>query len=99
MKSNTITLIVLSLLIAGAAYWYFSGQSGTQAPLASSPVTDNTAQSQFEALVSELTPISFNTNIFSDQRFSALVDLTTPITPETPGRLDPFAPISGVTGQ
>ncbi len=100
MKSNTIVIIVVSLLIAGAAYWYFAGQSGTQAPLTALSVgADNPAQSQFQVLVSQLQPISFNTDIFSDPRFTSLVDLATPLVPETIGRIDPFAPISGVTGQ
>jgi len=44
-----------------------------------------------------LQPITFNTGIFSEPRFMALVDLATPITPETVGRFDPFAPVPGVS--
>ena len=50
---------------------------------------------QFETLVGELEPVSFNVGIFSDARFNALVDITTSVSPESFGRLDPLAPISG----
>lgn len=96
MKSNTIILIVITLVIAAGAFWYFGGQQGTEAPLTEAiPALDNPAESQFQVLVSQLQPISFNMEIFSDPRFTALVDLTTPITPESSGRVDPFAAISG----
>ncbi len=99
MKSNTTTIIILTLVIAAGAYWYFFTGSGNQPPLTSSAPTDNTAQTQFQSLVTELTPISFNTAIFSDPRFTSLIDLATPVSPEPSGRLDPFAPVPGVTGQ
>jgi hypothetical protein len=53
---------------------------------------------QFETLVGELQPISFNTGIFKDPKFDALVDITTSISPESSGRLDPLAPLSGGGG-
>jgi len=97
MKSN-ITPIVIAVLIAAAGlYWYFSSGTGNQAPITSSG-SENQAQTQFQTLVGELTPISFDTSIFSDPKFNALVDLTTPVSPEPSGRLDPFAVITGVNG-
>ena len=99
MKSNTTIVIILTLILAAGAYWYFFTGSGNQPPLTSSSPTENAAQTQFQSLVSELTPISFNTAIFSDPRFAALIDLTTPVSPEPSGRLDQFAPVPGVTGQ
>jgi hypothetical protein len=99
MNSNGITVVVITLILVGGGYWYFTSQSGNQPPLTSSTAgADNPAQSQFQALVSELSPISFNTDIFSDPRFTALVDLKTPIAPEAAGRIDPFAPIGGASG-
>lgn len=96
MKSNPVSLIIVTLVVAAGVYWYMATGSGEQPALtASSPL--NAAQTQFQVLVSELQPISFNSAIFSDPNFMSLVDITTPVTPETPGRLDPFAPISGVT--
>ena len=98
MKSNTILIIVLTLVIAAGAYWYFFMGTGNQPPLSTSVPTANPAQTQFQALVSELQPISFNTAIFSDPKFTSLVNLATPVAPEPSGRLDPFAPIPGVAG-
>ncbi len=92
IDSNTIFLIVATLIIAAGAYWYFSANTLNEAPLSAS-VAANQAQTQFQILVSEL-PISFDTAIFSESRFMALVDLTTPVTPEAIGRLDPFASIA-----
>lgn len=97
MKSNPTPFIIAILIAAAGVYWYISTGTGNQIPLtANEPV--NQAQTKFQTLVSELKSISFNTTIFSDSRFNALVDFTTPVSPETTGRLDPFAPIAGISG-
>lgn len=91
-------MIVGAIALLGAAgYWYLSSSSGTQQPIVSVGDTGSAAQSHFQALVSELNPISFDTSIFSDPRFGVLVNLETPISPEPKGRLDPFAAIAGVS--
>lgn len=99
MKSNTTILIVATLVVAAGAYWYFFTGTGNQPPLSTTLATSNSAQMQFQTLLSQLQTISFNTSIFKDSRFMALVDLTTPIQPETLGRLDPFAPVSGISNK
>lgn len=100
MKSNTIFLIISTLIVAAGAYWYFfTGTTGNEPPISSSGPPVSQAQTQFEALVGQLQIISFDTSIFQDARFNALVDITTPISPESSGRLDPLAPIPGVSGQ
>lgn len=93
LDSNTITLIIVTLVIAGGAYWYFFTGTGNQPPLTAMNATENKAQTKFQSLVTALTPISFDTAIFSDPRFNVLTDLTTQITPEFSGRVDPFAVI------
>lgn len=98
MKANTIILIVATIIVALGAYWYFFTGTGNEPPL-TEVSTSNETQVRFQTLVSQLQPITFNTGIFSDSRFMALIDLATPITPETEGRLDPFAPVSGVSGK
>jgi len=98
MKSNTIILIIIGILLAGGIYWYFFTGTGNQAPLTAALPTQNVAQTQFQDLVSKLQPISFNTAIFSNPKFMALTNLTTPIAPEPIGRPDPFASVPGVTG-
>lgn len=96
MKTNPVTLIIITLVVAAGAYW-FVGTGKDEQPALTTSSSQNAAQTQFQVLVSELKPISFNTAIFSDSNFMSLVDITTPVTPETPGRIDPFAPIPGVT--
>ncbi|MDO8566856.1 MAG: hypothetical protein Q7R58_01745 [bacterium] len=98
MKSNTIILVAAALVIAAGVFWYYSTKTGNEPPLTSLP-TENQAQTRFQMLVSELRPITFNTGIFSESRFMALVDLATPISPEAIGRLDPFSASLGVNGQ
>ena len=98
MKSNTIILIVATLIVASGAYWYFFTGTGNEPPITVVAV-DNQAQMQFQQLVSELKQISFDTTLFSDTHFKALIDLTTPVTPETVGRIDPFALVPGVSGK
>lgn len=97
MKSNTTITIVAILVVGAGLYWYFFTGTPEQPSLTTSG-TENSSQTKFKALISEL-PNSFNTQIFSDAHFTALVDLTTQISPEPPGRLDPFAPIAGVSGK
>lgn len=97
MKSNTIILIVVTLLIAaGAYYWYSSTQTGNETPLTEVTTKENQAQTRFQTLLGEL-PIKFDTSIFEKSNFTALVDLATPVTDETKGRPDPFAPVLGIS--
>lgn len=92
LDSNTILLIVATLIISAGAYWYFFTGTGNQSPLTTG-AQESSTQTHFKTLVSELKPVSFDISIFSEPSFMALVDLATPIEPETSGRLDPFAPI------
>lgn len=98
MKTNTTFIIIAALLVAIGAYWYFFTGTGNEPPLSTdAPITTNQAQTQFESLVGELQSISFKTSIFSDARFTSLVDITTSISPEPFGRTDPLAPISSAS--
>lgn len=95
-NANTLFLIIASLVVAGGIYWYFFTGSPAEEGSLSTGSSQSQAQAQFETLIGELGPISFDLTILSDPRFNALVDLATPITPEPLGRKDPFAPIPGV---
>ncbi len=96
MKSNIIILVVATLVIAAWAFWYYSTRTGNE-PSLSVSAEGNQAQTRFQTLVRELQAVSFDTSIFSDPRFMALIDLTTPIVSEVAGRVDPFAPVPGVS--
>ena len=95
LDSSTTLLILAAIVVAGGAYWFFF-TGGEEPPLSAG--TENQVQTQFKLLVSQLQPISFDTDIFSDPNFLSLVDLATPIAPETSGRIDPFAALSGASG-
>lgn len=97
MKSKTIPIIISALVVAAGLYWYFFTGTGNE-PSLTVTTSENSSQTKFKLLISEL-PTSFNTAIFSDPRFNALVDLTTQISPESSGRPDPFAPVAGVGGK
>jgi hypothetical protein len=88
---KNLALMALALLGLAALYWiFFSGQP--TAPIsASGPASPQ--ETQFLSLSSELSPISFDTDIFNDPRFMGLVDLSTPVSDEAKGRVDPFAPL------
>lgn len=100
--TSTIVTGLAVLVLLGGAYYFFSQSSSVDTPLSQTNVAGNAAQQKFASLVTQLTPISFDTRIFSDPRFSSLTDITTVITPEAAGRSDPFASFPGapsVTGQ
>jgi hypothetical protein len=93
MKLNVVTFLIVTLALVVGGYFFFTGTESQ--PLLEVSASDNPAQARFQALVSQLQPISFDTSIFSDPTFTSLVDLATPVAPEESGRLDPFAPLSG----
>lgn len=95
---NTIFLIVAALFVAGGLYWYFLMGAPEEQSLSAGAVQSQ-AQARFETLIGQLEPITFDLTILSDPRFTALVDLTTPLSPESAGRTDPFAPITGVSAK
>ncbi len=95
---NTIFLTVAALLVAGGLYWYFFMGAPDEQSLSAGAVQSQ-AQAQFETLIGQLDPITFDLTILRDPRFTALTDLSTPIEPESAGRTDPFAPITGVSAR
>lgn len=95
MKFNrqTFLYIALAIVAAGTAWFFLSGNSSGQEPPVSASAPTDPAVAQFLSLIDELGPIHFNTQLFSDPRFTSLVDIGTPITPEPVSRHDVFAPI------
>lgn len=80
------------LVILGVLYWYFFGGSSTPPPPVSETLPASDAAQEFLDLAGELATVSFDPTIFSDPRFSSLVDISTAVIPEAEGRPDPFAP-------
>ena len=96
---NTLFLIIATTVLLGGLYWYFFSGDETGPPLSVGVVGPTGAQARFETLIGQLEPITFDLTVLSDPRFDALVDLSTPVTPESSGRTDPFAPVPGVSSK
>lgn len=95
MKPNTIFVIFSALIVVVGVYWYSRADTGDQPFITASTPEENLSKIRFQTLVQGL-PTSFDTSIFSDVRFRALFDLTTQVSSEPAGRLDPFASIQEV---
>ncbi len=93
-KNNQTLLIGLgALVLVAVAYLTFFNKPDDTADIESQPVADSSAELYFVNLAGTLDPIAFDTQVLSDPRFTALIDISTAIVPENRGRTDPFAPI------
>jgi hypothetical protein len=95
---NITNIIILTLLLAAGAYWFFFTGGEQPAITTTASSLEAPVDTSFPVSASELQSISFKTDIFDDTRFTSLIDLTTAVTDEQKGRLDPFAVVPGVTG-
>ncbi len=95
LSRNTILIISGLIVIGGGVYYFFFFNTGNDATVSGDSAIASDAELSFIALVSKLDPITFNTAIFSDPRFTSRTDIRTTVIPETTGRKDPFAPIAG----
>mgnify|MGYP001603793077 CR=1 FL=1 len=95
LSRSKIALLVLALIIAGFAWYLFSGTPTasiltTQASNSSNDVADK----DIVATLLTLRTVSLSGTILSDPSFRGLNDFSTQIIPEDMGRPDPFAPLS-----
>lgn len=94
-RSGIVLLILGLLVVAAAGYMLFAkGDSAPGVTVDGEPGSE--AETAFLNLTAEIDSIRFDTEVFEDPRFAALVDIRTTIVPETSGRPDPFAPLSGL---
>ena len=93
MNQTTGILIVLGLLVLGAAGYLLFGRSDAGSALSADAAPASAAEVEFLNLAAQIEPVKYDTAILSDPRFLGLVDLRTAIVPETSGRTDPFAPL------
>src|SRR4051812_22867094 len=93
-KNKGIIIGLGAIVVLAVIYLVFFDKAPT-ADL-STETSGSPAELYFVNLAGELDTISFNTTVLSDARLNALIDIRTAILPETSGRPDPFAPISGV---
>ncbi len=89
-KNVIIASAVATVLVVAAGYLLFLKPSD---PAVSETEPTSPEEIAFVNLASQLEPLSFDTSIFSDPRFTSLIDIHTVILPETSGRRDPFAPL------
>ena len=85
-----IVTVVLGLVVP--AYLLMSKGSGESTDVVTASAPSSDAEMIFINLVAQLSPLSFDTSILTDPRFTSLVDLHTAVLPEQKGRKDPFAP-------
>lgn len=98
---STQTKIVIGIIILGAGligtYLLFFNTSSTSA-ISSSSAPASAAEVTFLDLATKTGPITFDTAILTDPRFTSLINTETTVIPVPQGRRDPFAPVPGITG-
>lgn len=92
LNKSTGVLIILALLVLGAAAYLMFGTDGAPGVTGETPAATG-AEQTFLSLAARIDPVEFDTGILEDPRFTALVDIRTAITAESSGRIDPFAPL------
>jgi hypothetical protein len=91
-RKSLLTLLSAAIVLVGGFYYFFIYTRQDSSVLSSTePATE--AELSFISLFGELGAVTFDTRLLDDPRFSALVDIRTPIVPETAGRKDPFGPL------
>lgn len=93
-RNNIIVGIIGVLILAAAGYMLFF--RGADEPVLTAEGGGNEAEATFVNLTNQIDPVTFDTSILSDPRFTQLRDIRTAVTPEPAGRTDPFAPLSGL---
>jgi hypothetical protein len=91
-----IIAVVIAIAVVGGGYlFFFSGSDSTTAVGPDDSQNASAAEQTFVDLSTKAQSISFDTSIFSDPRFTSLVDTRTTIVTVPTGRPDPFAAIAG----
>ena len=101
LRSHLTTVLATVVIVLGGAYFLFSGSSETTPALTATPVAGagSGLEQQFLELFNRLQLVSFDTSVLQDERFRSLSDLATPLTDESAGRVDPFAPFGSASSQ
>ncbi|MDB5265250.1 MAG: hypothetical protein JWN64_821 [Parcubacteria group bacterium] len=88
--------IIAGIIVVGGGIAFFLMRPAEEPVVSEIGGSSNGTEALFITLSSQLDPVAFDTSVFSDPRFAALVDIHTNIIPEASGRRDPFAPIPGM---
>jgi len=92
-KSIAIAVGIVVLGIVAYFLWLQPDDAETISVVSEGPASG--AQATFLNLIIQLEPVAFDASVLTDRRFLSLVDIHVGIVPETAGRIDPFAPLSG----
>jgi len=92
-SKTTGVLIILGLLVLGAAAYLLFGAEDFQSGITADGLPLTSAEQTFLALTSRIDPVALNTEVLQDPRFMSLEDMRVSIIPEQSGRIDPFAPL------
>ena len=93
ISQTTGVMIVLGLLVLGAAAYLLFGTEDAASALNATGAPVSGAEATFLGLTAQIEPVAFDTGILTDPRFRALQDLRIAVVDETTGRPDPFAPL------
>ena len=100
---TTRTKIIIAVVIAGAVLvggylLFFNTDNSADVVSTGNSVPASAAEVTFLNLATQAAPITFDTSILSDPRFTSLINTDTTIIPVPQGRPDPFAPVPGIGG-
>jgi hypothetical protein len=90
---HKLIVIVIGLLVAGAAWFGLSQGPATDALLTTETISDEGPDKDLVSTLLALRAVQLEGAIFSDQAFISLKDFSTQIIPEPIGRQNPFAPL------
>jgi hypothetical protein len=91
-RKTLLTIASAAIVVIGGFYYFFFLAKDSSTVLAPDAPA-SAAETSFIGLVGQLGSVEFDTHVLDDARFNALVDIRTPIVPETSGRKDPFGPL------
>ena len=99
-SSNTkkiISGIVLLAVVAYAVYFFFFRNSAPEVILDEfgNPVAAQVVGQDLIDTLVDLQSVTLSDKVFSTPAFMSLIDFAVELTPETPGRSNPFSPITG----
>lgn len=99
-SSNTkkiVSGVVLLAVLAYAVYFFFFRNSTPEIVLDEfgNPVAAQVVGQDLIDTLVELQSVTLDDNVFTTAAFRSLTDFSVVLTPETPGRTNPFSPITG----
>ncbi|MBA3550904.1 hypothetical protein H0W32_01705 [Patescibacteria group bacterium] len=90
-----ISLAIALLVGASFGYTVFIDQSHRAS---AADISDgDVVKKDLMALLDKIESISLDGSIFADRAFTSLQDFSVTLVPETPGRANPFAPLSSAS--